>query len=224
MEEAVPMAVGCKEGPEAQKLICPSGQRSPAMGNRPRRLVICLTGMPGSGKSVVAEVAREMGFNVVSMGDAVRAEARRRGLEPTGPNMRSLMFELRSERGPAAVAELCFPLIDEAGPEVLIEGVRSLEEVEAFRARYGQAVLVAVHSSPRTRFERLRARGRPDDPRDWREFIERDRAELSVGIGSAIAMADHMIVNEGTIEELAEEARGLLAKLRAKEINWSTGL
>jgi len=189
------------------------------MENRPRRLVICLTGMPGSGKSVVARVAREMGFDVISMGDAVRAEARRRGLEPTGPNMRSLMLELRSERGPAAVAELCFPLIDKAGPEVLIEGIRSLEEVEAFNVRYGRVVLVAVHSSPKTRFERLRARGRPDDPRDWQEFLERDKAELSVGIGSAIAMADHMIVNEGTLEELAEEARELLAKLRAKGLN-----
>ena len=178
-----------------------------------------MTGMPGSGKSVVARVAREMGFDVISMGDAVRAEARRRGLEPTGPNMRSLMLELRSERGPAAVAELCFPLIDKAGPEVLIEGIRSLEEVEAFNARYGRVVLVAVHSSPKTRFERLRARGRPDDPRDWQEFLERDKAELSVGIGSAIAMADHMIVNEGTLEELAEEARELLAKLRAKGLN-----
>ena len=175
-----------------------------------------MTGMPGSGKSVVARVAREMGFDVISMGDAVRAEARRRGLEPTGPNMRSLMLELRSERGPAAVAELCFPLIDKAGPEVLIEGIRSLEEVKAFKARYGQVVLIAVHSSPRTRFERLRARGRPDDPRDWQEFLKRDKTELSVGIGSAIAMADHMIVNEGTLEELTEKAQELLARLRAK--------
>jgi len=173
--------------------------------------------MPGSGKSVVARVARELGFDVISMGDAVRAEAARRGIEPTGPNMRALMLRLREERGPAAVAELCFPLIDRAGPRVLIGGIRSLDEVEAFRSRYGQAILIAVHSSPRTRFKRLSARGRPDDPRDWDEFCERDRTELSVGIGSAIALADHMIVNEGTVEELAGKARQLLKALLAQE-------
>ncbi|RLI10732.1 dephospho-CoA kinase [Candidatus Bathyarchaeota archaeon] len=189
------------------------------MSTGPERFLICLAGMPGSGKSIVAEVARELGFTVVSMGDAVREEARRRGIEPTGENMRKLMRELRAERGPAVVAELCFPLIDGAAGPVLVEGIRSLEEVRAFRSRYGRAILIAIHSSPRTRFERLRARGRPDDPRSWEEFEERDRAELEVGIGSAIAMADHMLVNEGTVEELREEARELLARLRAKGLN-----
>ncbi len=177
------------------------------------RLLVCLVGMPGSGKSIVAEVARDLGFDVVVMGDAVRDEARRRGLEPTGENMRALMRRLREERGPAVVAELCFPRIDRAGQLVLVDGIRSLAEVEAFRRRYGRAVLVAVHSSPRTRFERLRARGRPDDPASWEEFWERDRVELEVGIGSAIAMADHMLVNEGTVEELKRAAEALLRGL-----------
>jgi len=173
--------------------------------------------MPGSGKSLVAEVARELGFDVVVMGDAVRREARRRGLEPTGENLRRLMKILRAERGPAVVAELCFPLVDASGPLVLVDGIRSLDEVEAFRRRYGRAVLVAVHASPRTRFERLRARGRRDDPRSWEEFRERDEVELQVGIGTAIAMADHVLVNEGTPEELKRAARQLLTKLVAGE-------
>ena len=178
-----------------------------------KRLLVCLVGMPGSGKSLVSRVARELGFDVVVMGDAVRAEARRRGIEPTGPNMRELMQALRRERGPAVVAELCFPLIDRSGPLVLVEGIRSMDEVEAFRRRYGRVVLVAIHSSPETRFRRLRARGRPDDPKDWRDFKARDEVELRVGIGNAIALADHMLVNEGTPEELMREARELLSRL-----------
>ena len=188
---------------------------------RGERLLVGVVGMPGSGKSIVSDVAREMGFQVVVMGDAVRAEAQRRGLEPTGEAMRNLMLKLRAERGPAVVAELCFPLVDSAGELVLIEGIRSLHEVEAFRERYGRLHLIAVHSSPRTRFKRLIARGRPDDPSDWEEFCKRDEVELSVGIGSAIALADHMLVNEGPVEELREEARELLRRLveewRARE-------
>ena len=188
---------------------------------RGERLLVGVVGMPGSGKSIVSDVAREMGFQVIVMGDAVRAEAQRRGLEPTGEAMRNLMLKLRAERGPTVVAELCFPLVDSAGELVLIEGIRSLHEVKAFRERYGRLHLIAVHSSPRTRFKRLIARGRPDDPSDWEEFCKRDKTELSVGIGSAIALADHVLVNEGPVEELREEARRLLRRLveewRARE-------
>ena len=48
------------------------------------RLIVCLTGMPGAGKSTIAGGLRERGgHTLVNMGDAVRAEAARRGLEPT---------------------------------------------------------------------------------------------------------------------------------------------
>lgn len=180
---------------------------------RGERLLVGVVGMPGSGKSIVSDVARELGFQVIVMGDAVRAEAQRRGIDPTGEAMRRLMLELRAKRGPAVVAELCFPLIEKAGQLVLIEGIRSLHEVEAFQERYGRLRLIAVHSSPKTRFKRLRARGRPDDPSNWEEFCERDKTELSVGIGSAIALADFVLVNEGSIEELKEGARELLRGL-----------
>ena len=40
-----------------------------------RRKVIGVVGMPGSGKTTLAEAAREVGFRVVTMGDFVRAEA-----------------------------------------------------------------------------------------------------------------------------------------------------
>ena len=40
-----------------------------------RRLIVCLTGMPGAGKSTVAIVLKEKGFSVIIMGDIVREEA-----------------------------------------------------------------------------------------------------------------------------------------------------
>jgi len=46
-------------------------------------IVIGVTGMPGAGKDTVRDIVREYGFPVVVMGDEVRAEAARRGLEPT---------------------------------------------------------------------------------------------------------------------------------------------
>ena len=44
-------------------------------------------GLPGSGKSVASNVARDMGIEVLVMGDVIRQEAARLGLEPTDQNL-----------------------------------------------------------------------------------------------------------------------------------------
>jgi dephospho-CoA kinase len=51
--------------------------------------------MPGAGKSSVASFLKEKGFEVVTMGDVVREEAERQGLEPTDINLGKMMLKLR---------------------------------------------------------------------------------------------------------------------------------
>ena len=46
-----------------------------------KRFFVCLTGMPGAGKSSVADSLKERGFYVISMGDVVRDEARLQNME-----------------------------------------------------------------------------------------------------------------------------------------------
>jgi dephospho-CoA kinase len=48
----------------------------------------------------------------------------------------------------------------------------------------------------------LKQRGRSDDPENREMFDRRDLTELKVGIGSVIALADHILINEGTKEDL----------------------
>ena len=103
-------------------------------------------------------------------------------------------------------------------PIVVIEGVRSPAEVGLFRRYFGRVALVAIHASPRTRYLRLLKRGRQDDPRTWDEFVQRDKRELSLGIGEVIALADYMLVNEGMsrdefLERCAEALRRILRDL-----------
>ncbi|HXZ98038.1 MAG TPA: hypothetical protein VED24_01585, partial [Candidatus Acidoferrum sp.] len=45
-------------------------------------------------------------------------------------------------------------------------------------------------------------RGRSDDPKSWQEFAERDARELGVGIGNVIALAQEMLVNEKSFEDM----------------------
>lgn len=190
-------------------------------GLRSPSLAICIAGMPGAGKGVVAEVARTHGLKVVSMGDAVRMEAKRRGLSISREELSSLMFKLREERGPAAVAELCLGSLKPTDQVVVFEGVRSLAEVKLFKKKFRKTVIIAVHSPPLKRFRRLKLRGRSDDPSTLREFKERDENELKVGLGDLLALADYVVVNDSTLSVARRRAFKALSKaLRRAGLRW----
>jgi dephospho-CoA kinase len=157
--------------------------------------------MPGAGKSTVARALVTRGWKRVIMGDVIREETRRRGLEADAKNTGDVMKDLRKQHGDAAVAELCLKAIEGSGSDrVVVDGIRSMAEVEAFR-KSADVLLIAMHASRERRFALLRQRGRKDDPLSRDEFLRRDNRELEVGIGSAIALADRVISNEQTTPE-----------------------
>jgi dephospho-CoA kinase len=176
--------------------------------------VICVAGMPGAGKSLVTKMAERMGYSVITMGDVVREETEERGLPPTPENTGAIMLKLREEEGSAAVARRCIPRIESARSRiVVIDGLRSLNELEEYKRHFEKSVLIAVHASPETRFRRLFRRRRSDDPRGWATFNERDMRELSVGLGSAIVLADYLIMNEGTRTETEKKILDVFRKV-----------
>lgn len=184
------------------------------------KLVVGLAGMPGAGKSLVVDAAKERGFEIVVMGDVIREEAERQHLEPTSENIGRIMLELRQNEGKGVVAKRIIPKIDRSQKQkVMVDGIRSLSEVEEFKRRFRRFSLLAVHASPQTRLERLCRRQRSDDSKNWQVFRERDMRELSVGLGEAVAMAEHIIVNEGEASNAKEEVRAILRRIEEK---WTT--
>src|SRR4030042_4415026 len=138
------------------------------------KVVLALTGMPGSGKSLAVNMAREKGYEIITMGDIIREETRKRGLALTPENTGQIMLELRQIDGPAGIAKRCLPKIAATtNPKIFIDGIRSLDEVAEFQNHFPKFTLIALHASPRTRFGRLLERDRPDDPRNWQSFNER---------------------------------------------------
>lgn len=175
--------------------------------------IVAVTGMPGAGKSTAAEALARKGWKEVVMGDVIRAETKRRGLEPNAENTGAVMRLLREEKGEAAVADLCLEEILKGGAQrVVIDGIRSMSEVEVFRSK-AKVLLVAIDASPSRRFELLKERGRSDDPLTLDMFSARDRRELGVGIGESIALADETISNErSTSESLAAEIERVVSR------------
>ncbi len=173
--------------------------------------------MPGAGKSTVASFLKDKGFAVVTMGDVIREEAKRQGLEPTDVNLGKMMLKLRQDLGPGAVGQIVLQKLqrdhaneNSSGDDgsnknysnVIIDGIRSVAEIEVLK-NVGHVRLLAIHASEDTRFNYLRKRGRADAPSDSNEFTGRDKRELSVGVSEAIALADEMISNNGlTLQQL----------------------
>ncbi len=181
------------------------------------KVVIGLAGMPGAGKSLIVDAARELGFAIVVMGDVIREETLKNGLELTPENVGKVMLELRKKGGNAIVAEKSIPKIEEqTSSKVLVDGLRSLFEVEAFKAHFPRFITIAVHASQKTRFDRLRNRSRSDDSNAWEVFHERDMRELSVGLGNVIAMAEYIIMNDNSAEQCRSVAVDLLRGIEEK--------
>lgn len=167
--------------------------------------VIVLTGMPGAGKEEFVKVALEAGYAVLRMGDVVRGEAERRGTAMDDHGVGGFANLERQVHGPGIWAERCLKVLGKG--DTVIDGSRSLAELDVFRRSLGGDLrLVAIHSSPDHRFVRLQRRARYDAPHDQEAFRERDMRELGWGLGSLIAMADIMLVNDDTLERFRELA------------------
>ena len=173
--------------------------------------VIGTVGLPGSGKGEFASVADDLGIPVVTMGDVIRAECRRRGLDPADHHGR-VARALREEHGPLAVAERSIPMVREAledADTVLVDGLRSADELERFRAAFGDAfTLVAVEAPFEARAERIDARGRDNSAAET--LRDRDERELGFGMGEAMDRADVVIENNGSLAQFHDQVYEIL--------------
>jgi dephospho-CoA kinase len=175
--------------------------------------LILIVGMPGCGKSTFIEEAQRLGYTSLSMGDIIREQTRARGLSIDRSG--EVAQQLRKEQGIDAIARLTIPKIKK-GQRYIIDGIRGISEVDTFKQHF-DSIVIAIHSSPVSRFERLRARGREDDPSTREEFEERDRRELGFGIGDAIALADVMMINDNGIATFQRQAQLCLKEIGSYE-------
>jgi len=181
------------------------------------KLVVGLAGMPGSGKSIVVDTARELGYSIVVMGNVIREETKKLGLELTPMNVGKVMLQLRADGGATVVAQKCIPKIEaQTSNKVLVDGLRSLYEVGAFKTHFAKFNILGVDAAPEDRFNRLFSRRRSDDPNAWEVFHERDIRELGVGLGNVIALAEKMIVNDTDVEETKSKVAASLRRIEEK--------
>lgn len=178
--------------------------------------IIGTVGLPGSGKGEAAAVAREEGIPVVTMGDIIREETQRRGLDPAEHHGR-IAGALREEEGETAIADRCIPAVREAAEGqteeavVLVDGLRSMAEVERFQEAFGEDfLLVSVEAPFELRAERLGARGREETDTDREKLREREERELGFGMGDVMENADLVVENTDSLDAFRDQIRTIL--------------
>lgn len=172
--------------------------------------IIGVSGMPGSGKAFVSEIALEKGVKIVSMGDIIREEAKKRG-----ESTKITAEKLRKERGQYIVAELTIEKIkkiQEDGFEssIIVDGIRSPYEVNLFKENFDEFIILSIFANPQIRFERIKSRQRADDTTSYEIFCERDQSELGFGLGDVISLSDKIIINESDWESYEKKIREFL--------------
>lgn len=175
--------------------------------------VIGTVGLPGSGKGEFAVVATELDVPVIVMGDVIREETRRRGLEPSEHHGR-IAQTLREEEGPAAIADRTLPRLREELADhetVVVDGIRSDAEVDRFIEAFGdEFCLVSIEAPFDVRAERVGDRGRDRTDGEGETLKQRDERELGFGMGAAMDLADITIENTADLDSFRQEARRIL--------------
>ncbi|WP_292374777.1 dephospho-CoA kinase [Methanosarcina sp. UBA411] len=180
--------------------------------------IIAFVGMPASGKSEAARIAAEMGIPVINMGDVIRKEVLRRGLEPNDSNTGMVATQLRKCEGMDAVAVRCISQIRDTGSDlVVVDGVRGIAEVECFNREFGEGfILISIYAPIEVRFSRVQKRGRSDDMNSIEGLRNRDERELGWGMGEAIEASSIEIENNSTLETFKKDVIEVLSNYLGK--------
>ncbi|MCQ2085726.1 MAG: AAA family ATPase [archaeon] len=174
--------------------------------------MIVVTGMPGAGKEEFLSAGMDEGVPFIRMGDVVRECYAASDAEAKGLSVGQFAGNERKEHGADIWAKRVMERIN--SDLCIIDGCRSMDEVNTFKNLGGNMVIVGIYASPSVRFERIVKRQRSDAPANLEEFNERDNRELSWGVGNVLALADHMVDNMCGIEEFHRKSAELMRSLR----------
>lgn len=177
-------------------------------------IVVGIVGMPGSGKSVLAEMFNNAGWAKSYFGSVTLKELDRRQLPYNEMNEKNVREELRAELGEDAYAKCLLPEIVEYAKKrpVIIDGLYSWSEYLYLKVNLqSRFKILAVVTNSQNRYNRLVYR--EQRPLTQEQAISRDHAEIErLSKGGPIAIADYYILNNGTIEEFNNNFRTLLTK------------
>ena len=174
-------------------------------------MIICITGLPGAGKSTAGKILGRMGYRIYELGDIVREMMNEQGIKLTPESDRQFTMSLRKRHGNLVTVRYLLKKVKlGSNRNIAIVGIRSKAELDYIRKR-AKVVTIAVVAPVKLRFERIKRRRRPDAPGTIAEFVrDRDEKEAKWGELAAIKSADYIVSGAGNIVGLRHAVRTVL--------------
>lgn len=181
--------------------------------------IIAFVGLAGSGKTSAVDHLTAKGHPKVYFGGIIYKAMREAGLEPGSDWEREARFreDIREREGKdyvvkRAVAE-AHDLIAAGQHSIVLDGLYSWTEYKILRHEFpGEMTVVAIVTPKHLRKQRMAKR--PERPMTAQQVDERDWDEIEhLEKGGPIAIADHFIHNEGSLEALHERIDALLEQI-----------
>lgn len=165
--------------------------------------LIGLTGTNGSGKGEAAAYLKKKGYFYFSLSDVIRDALRKNGKEVSRDNLIEKGNELRKKYGPDILARMALKRVK---GKAVIDSIRNPSEIEYLRKKK-KFILLAIDAPVELRYERVKQRGRKESVSTLEEFIKKEKEEMTGSkkgqqLHSCIQMADFVIMNDGTLEDL----------------------
>jgi len=167
---------------------------------------VAFVGLAGSGKSVAVDYITEKGYPKVYFGGIVLDAMTEAGIELTEENEKPFREELRVREGKDFIVKRIInqihDLINAGQHRIIAESLYSWTEYKALKKEFpGEFYVVAAVAPKRLRHRRLQ--NRPIRPLTQAEADSRDWAEIeNLEKGGPIAIADHFVINDGSLEHL----------------------
>jgi dephospho-CoA kinase len=185
-------------------------------------LYIGLTGSMGSGKGEVASCFENLHFNYISLSDIVREEIKKiDNIDRSA--IQNIGNKLREQGGPSILASRVIAKIRASGKKNwVIDGIRNPAEVQELKKLHS-FYLIGIKSHMRFLLERIISRKRETDRIKISELKKTIKREWGTGepengqqVGKCMKMADHILENNGSLEELRTNCEKILSAIEGE--------
>ncbi len=174
-------------------------------------IIIGITGTIGAGKGTLVEyLVKKKGFVHYSVRDFLIEELNKRNMLVNRDTMVLLANELREKNSSSYIIDCLYQQAKKSGKDTVIESIRTPGEVESLRKKENFCLL-AVDADPKIRYERIVQRNSETDHISFEEFLSNEQREMTSidsnkqNLSKCIAMADCLLTNNGTINELYKQ-------------------
>lgn len=183
--------------------------------------ILAFVGLAGSGKSTAVEHFTQKGYPKVYFGGVILNAMKEAGIEINAENEKQFREELREKHGKDVVVnriiEEIRALADSGQHRIIADGLYTWTEYKIMKSAFpGELVLAAIVAPRHLRYHRLSQR--EIRPLTATEAYDRDQSEIeNLEKGGPIAIADHYIINSGSLEDFEADLEKLGEELEFSE-------